>query len=157
MARSHLAACPSCARHVRTSEETCPFCASALSPAFQAVPAPQAPGTRLARAALFAFGAGTLAMSTACSSSSPPATQSDEAGASQPAYGGSPVYDAGLPNDAGESDTGTIQPVYGAPADAGVPLEDSGSVDSGSDSGVHLGEDGGLIASYGGPPVLDGG
>jgi hypothetical protein len=72
MSQSHLAACPCCARHVRVSESTCPFCRSALNEAFRATPAGQAPRGRLTRAALFALGTG-VAMTPAlpgCSSTS---------------------------------------------------------------------------------------
>jgi hypothetical protein len=130
MTRPHLRACSSCARHVRVSEEACPFCGSALADSFRAAPAPQAPGARLTRAALFAFGAGTLALTPACSSSTS-STATTDAGQSdgqtqesldsglQPAYGG-----PGLGEDGGG-----LQPVYGAPADSGV----IGVIDSGAE------------------------
>lgn len=51
-----LSPCPSCKRHVAIDAASCPFCAIALAPASPAVD----PG-RLSRAAVFAFGAATLA------------------------------------------------------------------------------------------------
>ena len=59
--------CPSCARHVRTSEPTCPFCASALSLA--GVPPRAVPTQRLGRAATWAF-ATLVASGGACSAQS---------------------------------------------------------------------------------------
>jgi hypothetical protein len=133
MTRPHLRACASCARHIRVSEEACPFCGNALGESFRAAPAPQAPAGRLTRAALFALGTGTLALTSACSSSPAPAP-SDDAGQThgvldsglQPAYGGPGLGEAGA------------QPVYGAPADAGAPV---GPLEGGAEP------------AYGGPPV----
>jgi hypothetical protein len=128
MSQSHLVACPSCARHVRVSEQACPFCAASLSDALRASPVPQPPGTRLTRAALVAFGTGALAVASGCSDGStnvvqfygaPPieATDGGDAGAQQgePAYGGAPIdLDGGAAPDTG------VAPVYGAsPSDAG--------------------------------------
>jgi len=67
-----LRPCPACSRHVRVSELACPFCSGPFDSAFGAGPAPRAPTVRLARAALFALGAGTAGLSTTCSSSSGP-------------------------------------------------------------------------------------
>lgn len=52
---NHLVPCPSCARHVRQSEASCPFCAVEL--ALGHVSSPAVPRVRLGRAATFAFGA----------------------------------------------------------------------------------------------------
>jgi hypothetical protein len=68
---THLVACPSCTRHVRVSESSCPFCHHALSDAVRATPEPRGPAVRLSRGALYAFGVGALTVATACSSSSP--------------------------------------------------------------------------------------
>lgn len=70
----HLTPCPSCQRHVRVSEEACPFCATSLPASVKARPAPQLPTQRLGRAALLAFGAtlsvaGVSSGAVACSSS----------------------------------------------------------------------------------------
>jgi hypothetical protein len=139
MTKPHLRACSNCARHVRVSEEACPFCGSVLADSFRAAPAPQAPGARLTRAALFAFGTGALALAPGCSSSTSPAPtdagQTPLDGSFQPAYGGPVLEDAGGKL---EDDSGGVQPVYGAPADAG-------SID------------GTAAPAYGGAPPLDSG
>src|ERR1700733_11424777 len=97
MSRSHLAACPCCARHVRVSESACPFCRSALRDAFPATPTrePREPRARLTRAALFALGAGVV-LTPACSSKSSGSTV-------LPGYGLAPFDDASVetPNDGG--------------------------------------------------------
>jgi hypothetical protein len=100
-----LLACPACARHVRASEISCPFCAAALADAGAAaiaLPGRRALGVRLSRAALFALGA-LGAGAAACS------TQ-------RAAYGGPPV-DRTV--DAAAADAGFAEsvsaPVYGGP------------------------------------------
>jgi hypothetical protein len=74
-----LLPCPSCARHARVSEPTCPFCATPFDDAFRTdEPRPRAPTGRLTRAALFAVGAGGLVAGTlSCASA-------------ESAYGGTP-------------------------------------------------------------------
>ena len=138
MTKPHLRACSTCARHIRVSEEACPFCGSTLEESFRAAPPPQAPGARLTRAALFALGTGAVALSPACSSSSSAPAPSDDAGPShgvldsgiQPAYGG-PTFEGG------------IQPVYGAPAEDAAPPPGN-AIDSGAQPAY-------------GAPALDGG
>lgn len=90
---SHLVPCPGCERHVRAHEASCPFCSVELD--FADLQPPTLPGTRLSRAALFAFSA-TLAAgvaTTACSS--------DDDGGGKGGAGGT---------------GGSIQPAYGTPA-----------------------------------------
>jgi hypothetical protein len=135
MTSAHLVACPSCARHVRVSEATCPFCATGLPEAARSTQPRRAPTERLSRAALYAFGVGGLAVAAACSSTSTTKTPDDggsldaethDTGADrqinvpygQPAYGASP-FDAGEAVEAGEGDAG-------ASGDAGGNLNDSG-------------------------------
>jgi hypothetical protein len=79
---THLVVCPSCARHVRAREESCPFCRSVLSETLRETPEPLGPAVRLSRGALHAFGVGALAVATGCSSSSAMLIQ---------AYGGAPI------------------------------------------------------------------
>jgi hypothetical protein len=67
MTARHLVACPTCARHVRVSEASCPFCATALGESQRDLRAPRAPAQRLGRAALYALGVGLAA--AACSGS----------------------------------------------------------------------------------------
>jgi hypothetical protein len=71
-----LRPCPSCARHARVSETTCPFCGTRFEKAFRTFTSPQTPAARLSRAALFAVGAGGIV--AACG------------GSAQPAYGAVP-------------------------------------------------------------------
>jgi len=147
MTQAHLRPCPSCARHVRVNEGGCPFCGESLSDEFRAAPRPRGPGARLSRAALFAFGSGTLAVAGACSSSSDTPV---------PVYGSPVMLDAG---DGGESvapdatvvpdastadaepDVPVATPAYGAP---GQPVE---PVDASDDQHV------GVTPLYGIAPV----
>jgi len=149
MTRAHLVACPSCARHVRVSERTCPFCEGVLDDAFRSRPAPRPPASRLSRAALYAFGAGTLTLATACGGST-----SDENPDAAPivdaAYGG-PPRDGG-----GDADA---QPgaLYGAPpfdasADA-QPVVDAAYGGPPIDASSDAQPDAQGHAAYGGPPI----
>ena len=100
-----LSPCPACQRHVRVTEEACPFCGAAI-------PRAAARGTeavarlrgRPSRAAIFAAGA-TLAGLSACSSSTPggDAGVSGAAGMSAGGQGG----DAGGAAGAGGRDGGS--------------------------------------------------
>jgi len=70
MQRPSLLACPTCSRHIRSTERACPFCRGALHPSFGVPLALPTPRSRLSRAAL-AFGASTLAVATlACGGAS---------------------------------------------------------------------------------------
>ena len=62
MKKTHLVACPACARHVRVNETACPFCSTTLGDDVHAASPKRAPRERLGRAALVAFGAGTIAV-----------------------------------------------------------------------------------------------
>lgn len=124
--------CPSCGRHVRRSESSCPFCASALS--FEGVPERGVPAARLGRAATFAFGAAvatTASALTGCSAmalyGAPPADTGVDAASA----------DAAVPDD---SHVGGFDAAYGGP-----PIDAAG-VDGGT-------VDGGLAGAYGGPPI----
>jgi hypothetical protein len=124
------------------TESACPFCCAALSDAFRATPARQAPRARLTRAALFALGTG-VALTPACSpsSSGSPGTGDEQGdGSSEPATdgGATTTPEAGTPGSTDASATGsdgagfedgpTAQPLYGAVAyDAGgEPADDAG-------------------------------
>src|SRR5262245_35529830 len=105
-----LEPCPACRRHVRVSEQRCPFCGADVR-ALAALPARQLPTQRLGRAALFAFGVGaTAAGSAGCveehddgdEDASEPSTMSDAGGAAE----------AGVVRDAG-SDGGSVIALYG--------------------------------------------
>jgi hypothetical protein len=52
-----LVPCPSCSRHVRASESSCPFCASTLPARVVGQPHRSAPPTRVGRLALLGAGA----------------------------------------------------------------------------------------------------
>ena len=137
MARPSLLVCPSCERHVRVVDSSCPFCGLAMSESVRAGLTLRSPGRRLGRAALYAFGMGTLTFASACSSSS-----------------------GGENGDGGDLDaheTGTIYPPYGHPA-YGSPYDsgagDSGEGDSAADAeGAEGGDagDGGFFPPYGHP------
>jgi hypothetical protein len=131
---AHLRPCPGCSRHVRVSEGACPFCGLLLEPAFRAAPAPIGPSRRLSRAALFAFGTGTMVLTPAVAIDCGTATE-------VPFYGSAPLSDAGEP--AFDGATGVL---YGlVPMDSAVPAPDGGSIDAGDaseDSGHEVGSDG---------------
>jgi hypothetical protein len=120
--------CPSCTRHVRATETTCPFCAEAI--AIEA-PTPRVVSERLGRAALFAVGAAVITSS----------------GCAVAAYG-APPQDSG-PNDAAAAAADAGNPDSGFFPPYGTPPEDTGPPDDG-------GHDGGLAGAYGGPPVDSG-
>jgi len=76
MTRPHLAPCVSCARHVRVTEDACPFCGAALAASLRESAPPRGPAVRLGRAALLAFSAlgttGTLSADASSMSTSRP-------------------------------------------------------------------------------------
>ena len=129
MAQSHLRPCPSCARHVRVNEGGCPFCGESLSDEFRAAPRPLGPGARLGRAALFAFGTGTLTLASACSSSTPlygvpPGTAPIALDAGDD--GETTAADAAVvPDASAEPDAPVVAPMYGAPAHPVEPTDAS--------------------------------
>jgi hypothetical protein len=138
---SELTPCPECQRHVRKTETSCPFCGQALS--LSHLPTPALPGSRLGRAATFAFGA-TLIGATSlvgCGGESEGKKDRGSGGASGGTMPGSttagdspggagiaPLYGAPTAGTNGatggtsgatggtDSDTGGAGPVYGAPA-----------------------------------------
>ena len=65
-----LSSCPSCYRHVRASETSCPFCHAAISPN-----ARHAGKVRLGLAAACAIGMGMMTTAGTCSPSGPVSTQ----------------------------------------------------------------------------------
>lgn len=125
-----LRPCTGCGRHVRNTENSCPFCATTL----EAVPE-RAPIVlpRAGRAAIMAFGA--LASTTAA------------CGGIAPAYG-TPPRDAGPTPDAfvAEDDAfmmGGLDAAYGgAPSDTGLE----------TDAAMPEADTGGGMNLYGGPP-----
>jgi hypothetical protein len=114
-----LAPCPSCSRHVKTSETACPFCKAAIAPgAAVAIPGPP---RRLSRAAAYAFTA-SLAIA-GCEGGT---AQIGDAGTTDEGGSGG----EGGTRDGGTDappDNGNIQPPYGAPAYGAPPPVDSGT------------------------------
>jgi hypothetical protein len=115
-----LVPCPSCARHIATTEPSCPFCASALPTDLESRTIPGAT-RRLSRFAMFTFATTATAVGAlaACSSSSsliapygiPPQEDGsvNDAGGAQPLYGladASFIDDTGSPDDAAITDSG---------------------------------------------------
>ncbi len=123
--RPALVPCDGCGRHVRSTEPSCPFCRSALTPTDVA---PIRVDARLSRAALFAFGA-TVAV-VGCGDDDgpvgtlyggpPPTDASSDANDGGPvaAYGG-PPQDSGQDSSMFDEDTGAPQPEYGGPPGSG--------------------------------------
>lgn len=138
-----LVPCPSCGRHVRVSEEACPFCASVL-PTDLAARAVPAATSRMKRAAAFAFTA-TLTLA-GCSDDAAPKVDSGaltdagpQSDSATPTDNGN-VADTGVVVDAG--DDGGLVALYGGPPDSGV-----------RDAGGTVDDDGGAMALYGLPPA----
>jgi hypothetical protein len=137
-----LIPCPTCRRHVRVGDATCPFCASALphDHASRAVPSAS---TRLGRSALFAFAVSV----SACGASTESEPVVTDTGTTK-GDTGTTNGDTGNAADTLVNDTGGPVAAYGAPADTG-PV-DTGSPDTGTT------DDGGPAPLYGLPPP-DGG
>jgi hypothetical protein len=119
MARSSFVPCLSCARHVRTTDERCPFCATPLTDAMHAHVSVE-PSARVSRAVMLAIGA-SLALA-ACGDSVSPSVSDVRSDGAQPdrvsvADTGS---DTGLPC---ELDPACSSADYGAPP----PPMDAGS------------------------------
>jgi hypothetical protein len=143
MNKARLLACPSCARHVRATELACPFCAASMPETFATTPAQRLPTKRLSRAALYAFGATSMTVATACSSGGGPVTTPayggpgmeldgdvfDAADAAMPEASATPLYGASpvdaATHDGSQNEGGVAMPAYGAPV---LPVE-SGTSD----------------------------
>lgn len=125
---SALLPCPSCARHVRSHEPSCPFCASAL-PERGPVEAPRVAQSR-AQLMGYALGAAGLALSGCVTAA--------------PAYGAPPI-------DSGPADASMVDAQMVDDGGPGGPDAAYGGppFDAGSDSGP--------VAMYGGPPPVDAG
>ena len=137
--------CPSCARHVRTNESSCPFCATALEASSDA-PKNVAPLARgLTRAAILFAGATTIA---GCGGETSGSSGASSSGASSSGSSGA-TSSSGASSSSSSGATSTVA-VYGpAPIDAGIDDVDSGLQKK--DSGV------GPAPSYGPAPINDGG
>jgi hypothetical protein len=137
MKRASLFTCPACARHVRVGDSACPFCAASLADATRSFTARPPPKVRMSRAALYAFGVGSLTVATAC---------------------GGAVANGGVD---GEKDSGVdtgfmAVDAYGGPPDFDTGIDRSDDTGTGDDTGDEsdAGDDSGLIFAdaYGGPP-----
>jgi hypothetical protein len=139
MTDARLLPCPSCARHVRVSDEMCPFCAAALSDSRRSLPLPRTPASRLSRAALFAFGASAAAVA-ACGGTTSALDDAGTGDGGREATVFQPPYGAAPPFDAGEDAFPTVDAAYGGPPqDAGSDADASGQPD-------------GIAPPYGAPP-----
>jgi len=149
MSQAHLIPCPGCARHVRAFESACPFCAASLPESLRASVPARRPTGRLTRAALYTFGATSLTLAAACSStSSDTGTQdgaTDVTHADSPgmpdviAHYGCPPADCPEASSDGPENFDVVA-AYGGPGDAFPPM-DAGSPDA----------DSGVTAAYGAP------
>jgi hypothetical protein len=138
MTQPHLLACPSCARHVRASEASCPFCETSIASALAGSPPRQRPRERLSRAALVAFGIGSASV-VACGGAvqgggTGGGSTSVDSGGGRGSGGGGGGGGGGGEGDSGDDTGQTILPPYGIspPFDAGEP-DDADVVDSGED------------------------
>lgn len=110
-----LAPCPSCSRHVKTTDASCPFCKTAL--AEQTVAQVPIVKHRMTRAAAYAFGASLVVAGCSSGTVFTGADGGDEGGTDVDSG-----RDSGVKKD-GPSDEGNIQPPYGAPAYGAVPID----------------------------------
>jgi hypothetical protein len=138
----HLVPCPECSRHVRVSENACPFCDAALE--LGHTPPPVVPNRRLSRVALLAFSATLAAGVGACGGD----TDSDKGtGGSGGASGGSGGASGGSGGTTGGSagSTGGDGGFAAAATLYGLPIDDAGASTGGSfpEGGVPV---------YGAPP-----
>ncbi len=134
MTDHRLVPCPGCARHVRVRDAACPFCGVSIADASGAAASMRVLRKRLPRAALFAVGAGTIAIA-ACgdSSSSGPGMDVGDSSTDAPMatalYGGPPGDGGALPvdasHDASDHDTGIMASYGGPPIDSGLPTPDA--------------------------------
>jgi len=145
--KSHFAPCESCGRHIRVSEDACPFCDGVTSSAFRAQRAPAAPNKRLSRAALFMFGAASATAGAGCSSSASVTpvygAPADTGILETSSDGGVDASDGGVDSAKADTlDTGGPTPAYGLPPDTGT-VDTSPAADT---------ADGGAAPAYGLPP-----
>lgn len=137
-----LEPCPHCQRHVRIFESACPFCDAPLAQAMAQVRARVLPGTRLGRAALFAYGVGAgLAAVGAegCADDTDPQTAAPEALAEELDYQtGSVVALYGAPAE--PIDRPPARPPRDAAVDASVAPDAGAAPDAGRPRGIDAGQ-----------------
>jgi hypothetical protein len=120
MTRAHFRPCPQCSRHVRVTDAACPFCAVTFDAAFRSSPRPVPPSVRLSRAALAAFGSGTLSIAACGGAITGGVGSSGDAGKDT---GATSAIDSGYEQQGEDSGIVTIAPYGQAPP---PPPDDSG-------------------------------
>jgi hypothetical protein len=146
-----LVSCPSCSRHVRSSENDCPFCQRAL-PKVATVNR----GGIGSRAAML-VGAGAVMIACGSDSGSSSGTSGIVAMYGAPAPTSSSTSSGSSSGDVPLGDGGVPVALYGAPApDSGV-TSSSGSSGASSSSGGSSSGSSGVVAMYGAPPLPDAG
>lgn len=151
---SHFVLCPSCKRHVRPAETSCPFCSSALPDELRNADALPRPPSGLSRARAYAFRAAIVAsvagVGAACGSDDESPGPGDGSagttstggsggttstgGSSGSATGGSSGDDAGSGGTAGTASGGTT----GSGGFSGTPPMPYGTVWPDPDAVVHV-------------------
>jgi hypothetical protein len=122
MKRSLLLVCPSCERHVRAVDASCPFCGLVLSVSERSALALRPPRVRLGRAALYALSVGSLSLAACGGATTADNDASDDASAAESGSETGSGFDA------------RCCPPYGhVPEDAGNPLEASSETVEGGD------------------------
>lgn len=145
-----LVRCEGCQRHIRDAE--CPFCGHAQE--LKETSILSAPRAHLARAAVLGVALGVSSVATAgCDSAVPlygavPLDMGADSSADA-----SPVADSSVDASPTVDMFPSIDAAYGGP-----PLDLGTDAPEASDSGSQdMGDDGGLIAAYGAPPMDDAG
>jgi hypothetical protein len=149
--RVHLRACAHCARHIRITEGSCPFCGAAVDASLRSAPPIGNASLRLRRAATVAAigaAAGTVAVLEACSGDVTTAngtTQSDSGADAPPIIVGAAYGLANVPLEASPEATVVITAAdaYGA---ANVVADATSEADA-----PIVGAD----AAYGAPHIVD--
>jgi hypothetical protein len=132
--KAHFAPCEGCGRHIRVSEDICPFCDASTSPTFRARAAAAGPNKRLSRAALYMFGAASATAVAGCSSSE----------STTPVYGA--PADTNFLEASGDTADAGADTASAVDADTATPdtsVDDSSKADT---------ADGGAAPAYGLPP-----
>ncbi|MGO9837318.1 MAG: RING finger protein [Polyangiaceae bacterium] len=148
MKKTHLAACPACARHLRVDEPACPFCRVELPSWFRELKAPAPPATRLSRAALYALRVGALSTTVACGGTIGTGSSEKDSGASDAVTIGEAAYGGSPPEGGGQGDADMVGAAYGTfiGAYGGPFATDDGGIEDAPT---------GLDAAYGGVFVPD--
>lgn len=139
---NHLVPCSGCRRHVRASEDACPFCASTLP---RQLAKPTLPTSRLARAQLFAFG---VTLASACGGNEPPPPEPDPQETIMQPYGAPPQPDPEPHPEPAPDDPTSMNQMYGAPPRAQDEDEDE---EARPEERVQA-----PAAAYGAPPMENG-